>query len=384
MTKIKPPFILFIVLIFVWVTKHQLKAQAQDGDYFVYVSSAADDNGSGIIQLDFNSENGQLKVLREFKDFKNTSYLNLTNNGRFLYAIRRGEEGKGFLVGFAIDEQSGALTFLNEISDFGRGPCYVSVSNEDKRILVANYSGGNVCSFKRNRKGMIKKMIASVQHYGGSKATDRQNEPHPHMILPAPQGDIVLVPDLGMDRIKTYRLAGNGKLLPSGRGEVVTPAGGGPRHFAFHPNGRFGYVINEMAGSVTAFSYDPLTGNMTALQTLPSLPESFTGYNKSADIHLTPNGKFLYASNRGPNSIALFAVNADTGMLTSRGTFSCGGEWPRAFAVDPTGKFLLVANKNSNDIAVFNIDPESGQTELVHRVNDLGAPQCIKFLAKKK
>ena len=377
-------FVLFFSPLLVLMAPHTGHTQSGEGDYFVYISSAANENGSGILLLDFNSKTGDLKILREFKDFSNTSYLNLTRDGEFLYAVRRGKGGEGLLSGFAIDDQTGNLTFVNEVGDFGRGPCYVASSNDGRQVLVANYGQGNVCSFKRNRKGKIKKKVASVQHVGASEATNRQKEPHPHMILPAPQGNIVLVPDLGKDRVKIYRLAKNGKLYPSGKGEAKVPRGGGPRHFAFHPNGRFGYVVNELAGSVTAFEYDALSGNLKTKQTISTLPESFSGNNKSADIHLTPDGKYLYASNRGPNSIALFEVNPNNGRLTGKGTFSSGGEWPRAFEVDPTGKFLLVANKNTNDIAVFRIDPTSGKPQLLHRLNGLGAPQCIKFLAKKK
>ncbi len=374
---------MLLVILFIFMAGAVHAQTTSAGDYFVYVSSAEPDNDSGIILLDFDSAEGALTNPRKAGPFKRTGYLNLSEDGRKLYTVRAGDDGKHYVSGFSVDRKDGSLKLLNEQTDFGKGPCYVSVAPTGKTVLVANYSEGNICSFKINRKGLLKGVQTSHYHQGASKVTDRQKAPHPHMILPAVANDLVLVPDLGMDQVLIYQLNRKGVLAPFGAKTAATPPGSGPRHFAFHPNGQFGYSLNELDGSVTAFRFDADGGRLTPIETVSTLPADFKEFNKSADIHLTPDGAYLYASNRGHNSIAVFKVDASNGTLESRGTFPCGGEWPRAFAIDPSGQFILVANKQTHNIAIFRINPVDGSTTPIGSVEDLGAPQCIKFLKKQ-
>ena len=213
--------------------------------------------------------------------------------------------------------------------------------------------------------------------------TDRQEAPHPHMILPSPYDQTIIVPDLGSDRIYTYQIDRKGKLTPMANQYGSSPPGGGPRHFAFHPSQKFGYVLNELNASVTAFQYDSEKGLTSVIATENGLPTDFKDFNKSADIHLTPDGKFLYTSNRGHNSISVFKPDSETGAPHFQGTFPVEGNWPRAFAVDPTGNFLLVANKETHNLVIFRVNQETGFGTKIGEMKDLGQPQCVKFLKKE-
>ena len=351
-------------------------------EYFVYVSNSSNKGDGGILIYQFNTADGSLKAIGANDHLKNTGYLNISPDKKHLYAVG-GQEGGSYVSAFEINPQTGNLTFINQQKVPGAGSCYVSVDNQNQYVLVANYSSGNALSFKIGENGAIGDTTSQVIHTGKSINTERQNEPHPHMILPAPLNNIVLVPDLGTDKVMIYKLdAKTGKLSPSGNKFGQSPAGAGPRHFVFDPKVKFGYVLNELVGSVTAFQYNKKDGSLIAIQTVSILPDDFKEFNKSADIHMTPDGKYLYASNRGHDSIAVLEVNPKTGLLTFKGTFPCGGKTPRAFGLDPTGKFILVDNLESDNITVFKINPETGFGDKIAEVS-AKSPLCVKFLEKK-
>jgi 6-phosphogluconolactonase len=372
------------ILILCWgINIHESYAQSTPKEFFVYVSNSdKESNEGGILSYHFNAENGALTPLSAHKQLKSTGYLNISPHQKYLYAVGNHLDGE-YISAFEINSQSGELTLINQQRIAGRGACYVSVDNQNQYALVANYSSANAYSFKIEPNGAIGEVAGQITHTGKSINTDRQNEPHPHMILPAPQNNIVLVPDLGTDKTMIYKLDPiTGKLNPSGNLFGQSPAGGGPRHFVFHPKGKFGYVLNELVGSVTAFKYNKKDGSLAALQTTGILPADFKAFNKSADIHITPNAQYLYASNRGHHSIAVVEIHPKTGLLTYKGTFDCGGETPRAFGIDPTGNFLLVANLDSDNISIFKINYQTGFADKVGAVM-AQSPQAVKFLPKK-
>lgn len=359
-----------------------VSGQTFSQSHWVYVSSADQGNKEGILQLSYDSSDGILKYVKGYGELAGTGYLNFSPDKKFLYAVGSDENGEA-LIAYAVNAASGELTFINKVNDFGKGPCYVSVDNGNQFVLVANYSEGSICVFEKKPDGAIGKLIQQTYHKGSSINKERQNEPHPHMILPAPADDMILVPDLGTDELWLYTLTSKGAMVPYGQGAVKMPKGHGPRHFAFHPNQRFGYSLNELTGTVTSLKIQTELDALIPIQTVSALPDNFDDYNKSADIHLTPDGRYLYASNRGPNTIAVFEVDPVKGTLTRNGHFSCGGDWPRAFEVDPTGKFILSANRRTNNIAIFEIDQANGLAHQVGDVPDLGGPICLKFLLKR-
>ena len=367
-----------LLLFFFWFAA----IQAQQGDYFVYISSLAPDNNAGIILLDFDSKTGQVQELKRFSDLPNTSYLNLSPDGKYLFTVYNNPDNQSALSSFSIRPEDGNLSLIDTRKNIGRGPCYVSVSTSGKAVLVANYVEGNVLSFQKKENGRIGKIISNIQHEFASKATERQEAPHPHMIFQSPFDHTVIVPDLGADRVYTYQINKKGGLSLLQNPFSETPPGSGPRHFVFHPNQKWGYVLNELNGTVTAFNYTSGQGFTSLISTEAGLPSDFTDFNKSADIHLTPDGKFLFTSNRGHNSITVFKTDPATGAPHFQGTFPCGGEWPRAFDVDTTGQFLLVANKRTDNLVVFRIDQTTGMGEKIAEIGNLGQPQCVKFLEK--
>lgn len=368
---------LFTILLF---TVMNINAPAQSIHYF-YVSSPDPDHAAGIALFGLDAESGAMELIKEFEGIATSSYLALSSNGENLYTIthRRGE-AHGEVSSFLILDGGKSLEFLNTRTTMGAGPCYVSLDNSGKYLMIANYSQGNVGTYALEMDGIIGGNISNSFHSGSSVNKSRQEAPHPHMILPAPEGNIVVVPDLGIDRIMIYELTEKGKLKPGLQPYATVKPGAGPRHFAFHPSLKYGYVLNELDASVTGFTFDRETGYMDHINTVAILPDDFDSENKAADIHITPNGEYLYASNRGHNSLAVLKINPETGQLQFLFHEDCGGSWPRAFAIDPTGKFVLAANKRSGNIVSFKIDYSTGHLVKSGEIETFPSPQCIKFI----
>lgn len=352
-------------------------------DYRIFVGTSTGDENDGIYSFRFDTETGALVEEGHTPGVVNPSYLTVSPDGGYLYSVNEGGRETSAVSAFRIDRAAGALEFLNQQPSQGPGPCYVSTDRTGKWVLSANYTGGSVALFPVEADGRLGEVADTVQHAGSGPNTSRQEGPHAHFIRLDPQDRFVYAVDLGIDRVRIYDLdRENGKLLPNSVPEAAVAPGAGPRHLTFHPNGRFAYVINELNGTVTGFKYNPEDGSLAEFQTESTLPAGYTGDNGSADIHVHPSGKFLYASNRGEtSSIAVFTVDESTGRLTPAGHQEERIDWPRNFSIDPTGTFLLVANQNGNDIVVFRIDSATGGlTPTGHSVAVPG-PTCIQFHA---
>ena len=321
----------------------------------------------------------------------NPSFLAIHASGRFLYAVgevdRFGGQKGGVLSAFAIDRQSGKLTLLNQQSSRGPGPCHVAVDRTGRWALVANYSGGSVACLPIQPDGRLGEATDFVQHKGSSVNPQRQQGPHAHAAYFDAAGGVVFVPDLGLDKVMIYRFdAAQGKLVPYDRPYVSMAPGAGPRHMAFRHGGYIhAYVINEINSTVTLLTLDPRIGRLTPrtlhpVESVSTLPEGFQGKNTTAEIAVHPSGKFLYGSNRGHDSIAAFAIDAETGKLRLIGHEPTQGKSPRNFAIDPTGTYLLAANQDTDNVVVFRIDAQSGKLQATGHSIKVAAPVCVEMM----
>jgi 6-phosphogluconolactonase len=351
----------------------------------VYIGTYTTKGSEGIYIYRLDLSSGDLTYVGKATGIDNPSYLALHPDRRYLYAVNETEEFAGQPGGavsaFAIDPQTGALTYLNQQASHGAAPCQLSVDQTGKFVLVANYTSGNASVLPIQADGRLGEATHIIQHQGSSINPRRQAGPHAHSINLDPANHYVFVADLGLDKVMIYRLDLNqGKLVPNESPSAQVKAGAGPRHFTFHPGGRYAYVINELDSTVTAFSYDSTSGALEALQTVSTLPPDFEGTSHCADIHITPSGQFLYGSNRGHDSIVIFAIDQGTGKLSYVGHEPTQGRTPRNFALDPTGAFLLAANQNSDTIVTFRIDPQTGQLTTTGHVTNVPTPVCIKMM----
>lgn len=351
----------------------------------VYFGTYTRGASEGIYVARFDRASGTLEEARLAAKTVNPSFLAIHPTGRYLYAV--GEiadfEGKksGGVHALAIEQPAGTLRHLNAQSSEGTGPCHLIVDATGRDVLVANYGSGSAACLPIAEDGRLKPASAVVQHEGSSINPRRQEGPHAHSINLDLNNRIAVVADLGLDKIMIYRFdAARGSLMPNDPPSVSVVPGGGPRHFAFHPNGRFAYTNNEMASSVTAFTYDGQRGALEPIQTISTLPEEFDGDNTTAEIRVHPNGRYLYVSNRGHNSIAMFAIDPSTGKLSPLGHEPSGGKIPRNFNLDPSGRYLLAANQDSDNVVVFRVKQDSGRLERTGSHIEVPTPVCIRFL----
>ena len=353
------------------------------GELMVYVGTYTSGKSEGIYLYRLNLRSGELKHSATTKGVKDPSYLAVAPSRRFLYAVNEVEEfgGKksGALSAFAVDGRTGELKLLNQQPSMGGSPCYVVVDRTGRFVLVANYSGGNVSVLPVRADGSLGEATDVKQDEGSSINAERQEGPHAHCVVLDPANRFAYACDLGADKIMSFRFdKRRGKLIPNEVPWVKTKPGAGPRHLVFHPSGKFAYVINELHATVTALAQDR-NGNLKEVETVPTLPGEFTGANTSADIHVSPDGRFLYSSNRGHDSIAAFKINAHNGKLTFIAHESTGGQAPRNFAIDPTGAFLLVANQKSDNIVTFRRDLRTGRLSATGQIAAVPSPVCLKF-----
>ena len=352
----------------------------------VYVGGYSRGESKGLYCFKLDLASGILTSLGEEPQSRNPSFLALSPDGRFLYAANEisnyNVERAGSVSAYAIDRATGALTFLNRQSSKGADPCHLVVDAGQKAVLVANYSGGSVAALPIGPDGKLGEATSFIQHHGSSVDTHRQEAPHAHSINMDPANRFALAADLGLDKILTYRFDPASRTLQPADPPCSTIApGSGPRHLAFHPNGRIAYVINEMTSTITCCSYNPDNGSLAEFQTISTLPEDFSGKSTAAEVQVAPNGRFLYGSNRGHDSIASFKIDPDNGHLSSTGFQPSGGKTPRGFCVDTTGQYLLAANQDSNNIVVFKINQETGQLTPTGQTVEIPAPVCIKMLS---
>ncbi len=360
---------------------------AAKGQYIAYVGTyTSKTNSKGIYAYRFDSEKGQLTSIGVAAETTDPSFLAVHPNGKYLYAVNEIGNFNGGTSGavsaFAIDAKTGALKFLNQVPTRGAGPCYVSLDKNGEFVLVANYDSGSIASFPVQADGSLGTTSGFVQHSGSGPDKERQEGPHAHWIGTSPDNRFALAVDLGLDQVIVYGFdSSKGVFTPMLSGFAKVKPGAGPRHLAFHPDGKFVYVLSEVESSVTVFSYQPKTGTLTSLQTISALPKDFSGHKEAAEIAVHPSGKFLYTSNRGHDSIAVFAIDEKKGTLKSLGQVLTGGKTPRHFAIDPTGAYLLAENEESNNIVIFHIDAATGSLTPTGQTIEVPSPVCITFVA---
>ncbi|MPZ16323.1 MAG: beta-propeller fold lactonase family protein [Luteitalea sp.] len=357
------------------------------GELFVYVGTYTNGESKGIYLLRMDPRTGQLSEPTLAAEAKSPSFLAVHPTKRVLYAVNEisgndGDRPGGAVSAFAIGPD-GSLTLLNEQSSRGAGPCFVAVDEAGAHVLVANYGGGSVAVLPIDEDGRLESASATVQHEGSSVDPKRQQGPHAHSINPDPSNQFALAADLGLDRILVYRLdATAGTITPHDPPDARVEPGAGPRHLAFHPNGRFAYVMNELQSTVTSFAWDAAEGTLEALQTLPTLPADFSGTNHTADVQVHPSGRFVYGSNRGHDTIAVFGVDEANGRLSPVEHRASGGKTPRHFGIDPSGTYLLAANQDSNSLVVFRIDQQSGRLAPTGTQVEVPSPVCVRFVRR--
>jgi 6-phosphogluconolactonase len=354
-------------------------------DQFVYFGTYTRGTSQGIYVSKFDSATGKLSAPELAVATPNPSFLALHPSRKFLFAVSEVSAASGTRQGavaaFARDLKTGQLTLLNRQSSGGGGPCHVSVDATGQTLLVANYGSGSIAALPIQSDGQLAPAATTIQH-SGSSVHARQAGPHAHFILPSPDNRFALTCDLGLDKVLLYQLqSAAAKLVPHEPPFVSVAAGAGPRHFAFSPEGHFVYVLNELNLTVTVFEYAPMTGRLTEFQTLSTQPEDrrVTGRDSAAQIVVHPAGKFVYASNRGPDDIAVFSVDAQTKKLHRAQNISTQGKTPRNFNLSPDGRWLLAANQNSDSVVVFSVHPSSGLLAPTGDSVSVGNPVCVLF-----
>ena len=375
LTSIIMRLFLFIFLLFI-----AAPVIAQE-NYYLLVGTYTRGKSTGIHVYDFNKKDGSVKLIDSVQT-SNPSYLAVAPNQKFVYAVSETVRGNhsGRLRAFAFDHNTGRLTYINDQLSRGDNPCYIAIDKTGKWIAVSNYSSGTLAVLPIKNDGSLGEAIDSFQHGGRGVNAQRQEAPHVHSTVFSPDNKYLLVQDLGIDKIIIYSFNDKtGAVAP--KDSVKLKDGSGPRHFVFHPNGKWAYLVQEMAGTVTAFSYRK--GQLKMNQTISTLPENFNQYFSSADIHVSHDGKFLYASTRdSSNTIAIYKIDSKTGKLSILGHQSTLGKTPRNFNFDPSGDYLLVANQNSYSIIIFKVDHQTGMlTDTGNRI-DVGNPVCIKWIVK--
>jgi 6-phosphogluconolactonase len=355
---------------------------AMSHTYLAFVGTYTSKTDSkGIYAYEFDAETGKLTLKGVAAETPDPSFVLVHPSGKYAYAANEGEK-KSMVTAFAIDAKSAKLTQLNQLPALGESPCYLSLDKTGKYLFVANYSSGSIAVFPILADGRLGEHTAEMRHHGSGPNRKRQEGPHAHWIEASPDNKFVLVADLGLDEIVSYRFdAAKGTLMPNDPPFAKLAPGAGPRHGAFSTDGKFFYVVSELNATVTAFAYDAGKGMLKDFQVVSTLPRGFQGRNDDAEIAIHPDGKWLFASNRGHDTIAVFAVDASNGMLRPAGEFPTGGKEPRHFAIDPTGRFLLAENQFSNSIVVLRIDPATGALTQVSKTDGVPSPVCLAFLA---
>jgi 6-phosphogluconolactonase len=362
------------------------KNGASSASYLVYVGTYTGPASKGIYVFRFDPSTGGATEPLLAAETKNPSFLAADPGGHFLYAVNEVSdyEGKksGAVTAFSVGGE-GTLKFLNQVPSQGVGPCHVSLDKAGRHVLVANYDSGSVAVFPVTKDGKLGEATASIQHVGHGADPQRQEAAHAHQIRTSPDNHFVIAADLGLDQLLIYKFdSKKGTLTPNNPPYAKVEDASGARHFAFTPDGHFLYVLEEMRSAVSAFAYDAASGTLSHLQTISNVPDDFRGTKEAAEIVVHPSGKFLYASNRGHDSIAVFAIAAD-GKLSNVEYARTEGKTPRGFALDPTGSYLLVGNQESNNIVIFRVDPKTGRLTVTGQPVHVPSPVSVEFVRVK-
>ena len=359
-------------------------AGTANNSMFVYIGTYTGGKSKGIYMSRFDASSGKLSPPELAAATKNPTFLCLHPNGKFLYSVGEidnfGGKPAGAVGAYQIEHGTGKLTLLNQQASGGKGPCHLDLDKTGRCLLVANYGSGSVAALPVGADGKLGEAQAKIQHSGSSVDASRQEGPHAHFITTDKKDRFALACDLGLDKVLVYKLdPAKAFLLANDPPSFSIKAGSGPRHLAFHPHGRWVYLITEMGSSLVTLDYDAARGVLKEVQTVSTLPQNFDGHNTCSEVQVHPSGKFVYGSNRGHNSIAVFAADQKTGELSPVEHQSTQGKTPRHFAIDPSGKWLLAENQDSDSIVSFRIDSKSGRLNATGDKLEIGAPVCVVF-----
>ncbi|GAA0531269.1 lactonase family protein [Chitinophaga japonensis] len=369
-----------------WLLPGLLLAQdttaGQEADQYLLVGTYTKKTSEGIYVYTFNTQTGAVKHVSTATGVDNPSYLAIAPDQQHVYSVNEtGTERTGGVSAFLLDHASGQLQLLNKQPAGGEGPCYINTDQDGRHVLVGNYASGSLSVLPVQADGKVGPPLQTIQHTGSSVNKNRQEKPHVHCVEFSPDYRFLYVPDLGIDKVGIYQYTPEPPLMlqEANPSYVGLPPGSGPRHITFHPNGKWAYLIHELDGKVSAYRYD--TGRLTPVQTVSTLPAGFKGVISGADIHVSPDGKFLYASNRGSlNNIVYYAIHPNSGKLQRKGQQSTGGKTPRNFMIDPSGHFLLAANQDTDNIVVFKRNTVTGALKPTGEEIKVSMPVCLKMV----
>jgi 6-phosphogluconolactonase len=353
-------------------------------DYYLFVGTYTSGKSKGIYVYKFNSKNGEVEWVSNTDSSSNPSFVRISQDGKHLYAVNEvSRQQAGLVAAYDFDAATGKLSFINQQSSGSENPCHISLSKDGKWLAVANYTGGSLAVFPVKADGSLQPFAQHIVHTGKGFDPSRQEKAHVHSVFFSPDEKYLLSPDLGLDEVCVFNFNKLDKkpLKPAATPCIKTEPGMGPRHLDFSPNGKYLYVIEEMGGAVNAYTYKD--GKTKLVQHIATHPADYKGQPGSADIHISPDGKFLYASTRGEeNNMAIFSIDAATGKLKLAGYQSTMGQQPRNFMIDPMGNFLLVANRKTNNIVVFKRDKETGLLQKTLQQIEVPDPVCLQMLKK--
>jgi 6-phosphogluconolactonase len=378
--------LLWALLPTMWLMASPTTSKAGQTQFWVYIgihNNKPGQTGKGIYLYRLDAATGQVTEQGLAAEIDDPGWQSIPDSGKFLYTIGAKDNHKTSIVAaYRIDRSTGKLTLINQQLSKGGGTTHIDTDPAGTCAATANYGSGDLSVLPISPDGSIGEATAVIKHTGSGVNPDRQKKPYPHSCNFDPTGKWVLVPDLGVDKVYIYRFDAAGKALKDADPPTVsvTP-GSGPRHMSWDPTGKFAYLISEMGGTVTVFSWDATAGRLTQLQSVSTLPPDFKGLNTSAEVHILPNGKFLYASNRGPDDLAIFSRDTTTGMIKLIGFQSVLGKGPRDFKIDPTGNYLFAAHEQSDSVAIFKINQETGGLTPTGQMLKVGSPICVTFLA---
>jgi 6-phosphogluconolactonase len=362
-------------------------ADTKDGPMWVFVGTYTGKKSQGIYRVEFDPATGKLDTPQLAAEVTNPSFLAVHPSRKHLFCVcevndLKGKRGGG-VSSFTLDAKTGELKLINQQSSVGAGPCYIACDKQGKNVLIANYDGGSLAVLPVAADGKLGEATAFVQHTGSSVVKSRQEAPHAHSINLDAANKFAVAADLGLDKLLVYRFdPAAGKITPNEPPALELAPGAGPRHFAFHPNGKWAYTNGELDSTVTALAYDAEKGTFTKLNTVTTLPGPHKG-NSTAETVVHPNGKFVYVSNRVHNSIAGFAVNESTGELKAIGHQGEAIKTPRNFNIDPTGRWMVVANQDSDSLIVYGVNPDTGRLRPIGQSVEVGGPVCVKFVSRE-
>lgn len=368
----------------IFVSPQNIFLENYQSIYTLYAGTYTSGRSKGIYILEFDINTGSIIQKNFCTDIENPSFLVLSRNKKYLYAVSEignyENEKSGGIYAYKIDQENHSLHFINSVSSNGAHPCHLTIDRNDKYVIAANYTGGNISVIKIDDDGSLGERTDFIQHYGKSVNKSRQEAPHTHSVNIDASNKFVVAADLGIDKLMLYKFDDvNGKLNPAEQIYLETKRGAGPRHFTFHPNGKSAFVINELDCTITALHFNPIDYLLEPIETVSTLPDDFKGENTCADIHVHPNGKFVFGSNRGHDSITVFSFDETNGKLSLIQHQSTLGRTPRNFAIDPSGKFLLAANQNSDSIIIFSIDQLTGKLSATNQKIEIPSPVCLIF-----